>query len=880
MHLRHVVLLAFFTLAACKGPEPVPDDSTTKTPDGAAEQASSDATESPKRIILFIGDGMGVGAVTAASYAKGGPLEMMSMPHVAWMRNHEYEYITTDSAASATAFATGHKTHFQGVAVKPGTTVETEADPANHLGSVLKAAEANGMKTGLVATSRINHATPAAFVANRHYRKQYDEIALDMSKTGVDVLVGGGSDFFDKRDDGLNLFETFEADGYTVARTAEEVRAASQSADKMVGLMHPKDMPYASTGKRAMSLAEMTSRAIEVLDRNNDKGWFLMVEGSFIDWCEHDLAPSCTVSETLDFDEAVKAGLDYARARKDTLVIATADHETGGVAVLDPRYVTRMSKSFGDEEAVAAASAPPKLDPPMEVERLPGQFPVGSGNATPAWEPVEGGEPVFGLDSLADRRYSITFGHLSVQSRTMVKPGEQRDFFGAHTTTHVPLFAEGPAANYVVEGRDNATLGQHLIELVGKSAVKAKPPQPKSKPKNVIVMIGDGMGINAITAAYYANGGLFMTEAPVSGIVSTHAADRVVNDSAASATAISTGRRSLGGAVGMAAEGGSLVSAETILERAERRGQRTGLVTTTQLAHATPASFYAHTEKRGSTDEIAKQFINMPERIEGSDGVDFVVAGGLEDFGAEQQKALSDAGYEVRTEWSDEVPKSRSVSILAPKGLPNARIRHRDGSDATPTLATMTQVALDSLVAQSGEEGFFLMVEGGQIDWLLHSMVTDSTLVDEIVDFDQAVELVVKWAEQRGDTLVVVTADHDHTLSVLDNHYSFNEPQNCRAAKSCGGTHEYPAIDVRVDGIAHGEGLNARELQGDYTPPKLHLQYGWIVQEANAQKKVSGPHSANFVPLFAWGPGAAAFGGYLDQPDVGVRLFEVGGYSE
>jgi alkaline phosphatase len=170
------------------------------------------------------------------------------------------------------------------------------------------------------------------------------------------------------------------------------------------------------------------------------------------------------------------------------------------------------------------------------------------------------------------------------------------------------------------------------------------------------------------------------------------------------------------------------------------------------------------------------------------------------------------------------------------------------------------------------------MVEGGQIDWLMHSMVDDATLVDEIVDFDQAVEHVVRWAEARGDTLVIVTADHDHTLSVLDNHYAFKEEQNCRAARACGGNHDYPSIDISVDGVQNGEGLSDATLQGEFKPV-MHLQYGWIVQEANKRKGIAGPHSANFVPLFAWGPGASKFGGYLDQPVVGARLIEVGNYA-
>ena len=112
------------------------------------------AKQKPKRIILFIGDGMGVPAVTAGAYAKGAPLEMLQMPHFSFMRTHEFEYVTTDSAASATAFSTGHKTHYEGVSVKPGTTTAQENDSENHLSTMVDAARAVGPGRDLTDRAR------------------------------------------------------------------------------------------------------------------------------------------------------------------------------------------------------------------------------------------------------------------------------------------------------------------------------------------------------------------------------------------------------------------------------------------------------------------------------------------------------------------------------------------------------------------------------------------------------------------------------------------------------------------------------------------------------------------------------------------------------
>lgn len=889
MRWQAVWVVLLMLLAGCARPKQAVPANVPASVEAAAQTISepAQAESAPKRIILVIGDGMGVGAVTAATYAHGKPLHMLKMPHVGLATTHEYEFITTDSAASATALATGHKTHFEGVSVQPGTSEADEEDATRHLKSVIEVARESGLRTGLVATTRITHATPAAFGAHRSHRNSYESIALDMSRSDVDVLLGAGTRFFDARKDEVDLFGVMQERGYTIARTPEEITAAQQTGvTKLVGLMHPSDMPPVLSGERGMSLAEMTQVAIETLDRENDQGFFLMVEGSMIDWGGHDADGVTVVAETLDMDQAVGVALAYAAGRDDTLVVVTADHETGGMNVLDPAYLSLYIQALGGQE-----KADQSVAPPAGKDGLPQKFPstahhigLGVENAASVRE-ISAEQAIeqryaFGPKEARDRRFTTDFGHLSIASRPYLEPGQR--FSAAHTATMVPIFAQGPKAASVAAVKDNADLGQRLIELVRESSVtgdenmelsKDESLQPNmERPENVILLIGDGLGVDALTAAYYVHGSLEMLTMPVRGLVATHGTDRVVNDSAATATALASGHRTRSGAVGMRPVDGVLESVESVLEHAERRGLRTGFVTTTTLTHATPAAFYAHVPDRRHEKTIAGQFQNFRERIEGSDGIDFVAGGGANAFGARGIAELQESGVHVELGWDDAVASKEQpiVRLLAGGALPPAAER-RGHDAAVPSLARMTRTAIDAL--ENSERGFFLMIEGGQIDWAQHALDRSQALIDEIVDFDEAVQVALDYARTYQNTLVIVTADHDHTLSILDNHYLFAKGR-CGAAKQCGGSFDVPMLPVAIDKIHRNEGLSDTALQGEYASPTISLQYSWAVTAANQRVRIGGPHSANFVPLFAEGPGAGMFGGFHDQPEIGQRLLE------
>jgi len=293
-------------------------------------------TAAPKNVILLIGDGMGAAETTLARLSLGkadSALAMDSMRYAALVKTHPADVgdargILTDSAAAATALATGHKTKNGMLGVLPdGKRVRT----------ILEAAKAQGKSGGLVTTVTITHATPAGFAAHVDSRGDEATVAVQYLDGKIDVLMGGGEAFFmpqkaegSKRKDDRDLLAEFRAAGYTVARTREEMLAAPRG--RFLGLFNKG---YMQTKPPEPSLAEMTHKALDILSANQ-KGFFIMVEGGQIDSAGHANDTPNSVKQTLDFDAAIAEALDFARKRGDTLVIVTADHETGGLAIVGP----------------------------------------------------------------------------------------------------------------------------------------------------------------------------------------------------------------------------------------------------------------------------------------------------------------------------------------------------------------------------------------------------------------------------------------------------------------------------------------------------------------------------------------------------------------
>ncbi len=239
----------------------------------------------------------------------------------------------TDSAAAATAMATGYKTTNGVIGLDPDL---------NFLPTILEDALREGKSTGLVTTTQITHATPAAFAAHVEHRSLMTEIARQIVSAGVNVLLGGGEDYFfpssetgcfpgsGKRDDNRNLIdEAVAVGGYDyVCDEASFDSADPAGTDRLIGLFADEGMPRPFSP----SLAQMTRKAINIL-RKNENGFFLMVEGGQIDWASHRNDAANAIGDTVGLDEAVAVAKDMLSNTGDTLIIVTADHETGGMSV-------------------------------------------------------------------------------------------------------------------------------------------------------------------------------------------------------------------------------------------------------------------------------------------------------------------------------------------------------------------------------------------------------------------------------------------------------------------------------------------------------------------------------------------------------------------
>lgn len=293
----------------------------------------SQSAEKPKNIVLLIGDGMGITQVTAAMYHHPQPLHMERFPVIGLMKTHSASSRVTDSAAAGTALASGIKTY------NGGLGVNTDTLPVQ---SILEKLNLKGYTTGLVATCYITHATPAAFFAHQKSRNMYEEIATDLLKTDIDLFIAGGRDHFDKRkNDERNLVKELEEKGYHISDIADT------SLDKL-DVTKINKLGYFTAGEHPEKkmegrdwLPDATSFSLDFLKAKSDKGFFVMIESSQIDWAGHDQDITYNLTETLDFDEAIGRALNFAQRDKETLIIVLADHETGGLGLNQVNLETR-----------------------------------------------------------------------------------------------------------------------------------------------------------------------------------------------------------------------------------------------------------------------------------------------------------------------------------------------------------------------------------------------------------------------------------------------------------------------------------------------------------------------------------------------------------
>ena len=321
--------IAFLTAVCCLAAacESSRTTTSTKAPPAAAPSRSPQLAvdQRPRNIILMIGDGMGISQITAGMYSNGNKLNLERFPVIGIHKPYSSDNLVTDSAAGATAFSTGRKTYNGAIGVDNDSMA---------LYTILEEAEDNGLATGMVSTSTIVHATPASFIAHQAQRSYYEAIAADFLKTDIDLFIGGGKKYFDRRADERNLLTELQAVGYQVSHYFERPldRVNINYQTNFVYLTSDSDPLTAEQGRNYLQPASVI--ACNFLDKDvKDKGFFLMIEGAQIDWGGHANNSQYIITEMIDFDNAIGAVLDFAARDGNTLVIVTADHETGGYAI-------------------------------------------------------------------------------------------------------------------------------------------------------------------------------------------------------------------------------------------------------------------------------------------------------------------------------------------------------------------------------------------------------------------------------------------------------------------------------------------------------------------------------------------------------------------
>jgi len=391
-----------------------------------------------RRVILFIGDGVGASYWTAARLASDN-LSVSQFKVMGLIDTRSANSPITESAAGATAYSTGLRTLNGAIGVGP------DSQPRE---TVLEAAKKQGWATGVVVTSSVTDATPAAFVAHVPSRLQEFEIARQMSVLAPDVIMGGGTRWFapTTRPDREDLLARLAATHTVVTDAAAFDALRDTTMTKLVGLFGVHELPAAAA--RSPSLPAMTRKAIDILARDPD-GFFLMVEGSQPDWRGHNNQPiGSVIMEMLDFDAAIGVALAYQRRVPDVLILVVADHETGGLAIETATdSVVLTNAANGLTEAV------------KRMARAMGLLSKQSADS---------------VDATANEMLIM-----SARMQNTAKNARRERIVAewttsGHTGQMVPLFASGPGAEAFAGMIDNYRVGQMLLEIVRRPVPPAR----------------------------------------------------------------------------------------------------------------------------------------------------------------------------------------------------------------------------------------------------------------------------------------------------------------------------------------------------------------------------------------------------------------------
>ncbi len=349
LHALFILSIVSLLLLGCIAPAVALNDSPNEISvlsNDVDYELQADSEARIKNVIILVPDGCSQSVQTLARWYSGKPLQVDEMM-AGTISTYSTDSVITDSSSAATAFATGYKTTNGFVGVGPAdetvlSTLETPPEELQYspLATVLEGSKLQGKATGLVVTSRVTHATPAAFASHIHDRDMENEIMEHMVYEDIDVVFGGGSGYLipvaegGKRTDGENLTQVLLDRNYQLVDTRDEM--SNLTTGRAWGLFASSHMasdinrPFLAPDQP--SLADMTGKAIELLSQDKD-GFFLMVEGSQVDGGTHANDPIYAVTEFLAFDEAVKVAVDFAEKDGHTLVLAFPDHNTGGMTI-------------------------------------------------------------------------------------------------------------------------------------------------------------------------------------------------------------------------------------------------------------------------------------------------------------------------------------------------------------------------------------------------------------------------------------------------------------------------------------------------------------------------------------------------------------------
>ncbi|MCI2256422.1 alkaline phosphatase [Domibacillus sp. PGB-M46] len=401
----------------------------------------------PVNVIMMVMDGTSSSTTTLSRWYKGGNLAMDQML-AGGVRTYSAESAITDSAPAGTALATGNKSNDKYVGVlpsvvnSPGLEPVKPEDAQKPVANVLEGAKLQGKSTGIIATSEIQHATPAGFSAHATHRSNYGDIAEQQVYQGIDVVLGGGKESLapgstkNARTDGENLLEVLDQKKYDFVENRDELLASD--SDKIWGSFATSALAYdfdrESTQPSQPTLAEMTGKAIDTLNKDKD-GFFLFVEGSKVDWAAHANDPIGMISDTLAFDDAVKEAVEFAKKDGNTMVIAVTDHGNSGISIGN----TNTNSTY--PSTPVSTYIDPLKKAKMTVEGALSQLKEDKSNLKEV-------AALYGLEDLTDEELKTLTASKNIgsdMSKMLAKRANLGFTTGGHTGEDVFLYSYGPS---------------------------------------------------------------------------------------------------------------------------------------------------------------------------------------------------------------------------------------------------------------------------------------------------------------------------------------------------------------------------------------------------------------------------------------------------